>query len=556
MGIMESFGDILILLFCIILLFLGPIGWIIIAVILLLRFSRKSQIRHKENIKELKKVRKELEKQGESVPKISPNKNGEKTEDRKSNKNVGSKKKGFLHYLGWVMGIIFVIGGMTELSKSFVIGLLYILAGLVIIPYINTLLHKKFEINLPVWLRVVLFFVILGFVGNMESSEIVQPTPVIQPSQKQIWIDSQEQVDEKEQETEKVSEEKEIIEKAEEIKEEVIIPKEEEPPEPELLEEEMEEKSKAEIAISNIRKLINRNYIMEYSQCMAWCQELEKLEYEDYPNLNEDDMWDVEFFCKGECRYDTRSRFILIDIYRDDLKMWLEDFEYDIENLGKDITPIETAPKDTTPKIKDEHGKLNVWHFDGVDDRIEMSDEDSLTPQSELSISAWVYISSISWDDRTAIVNKYDAGVGDRAYLLMLGKNRNPDKNSVCLTLSQTKNPYTGKLTCSKTQLSAGKWYHIVATFKANNQVIYINGINEIDDRDTKIADSIPNNNQPLYIGYFKTHEQSENSYFNGYMDEVAIYSKALSQAEVNVLYNDGTSYEHTGDEEGLIVFW
>ncbi|MCK5629234.1 MAG: LamG domain-containing protein [Nanoarchaeota archaeon] len=198
----------------------------------------------------------------------------------------------------------------------------------------------------------------------------------------------------------------------------------------------------------------------------------------------------------------------------------------------------------------------SVLSFDGIDDSITISDTDNLTPPHALSISAWVYINSISWDDRTAIVNKYDAGVGDRAYLLMLGKNRNPDKSSVCLVVSQSKATFNGKITCSNTQLSAGKWYHIVVTFKSNNQVIYINGVKEIDDRDTKIADSIPNNNQPLYIGYFKTHDQSENSYFNGYMNEIAIYNKALSQVEVNVLYNDGASYEHIGDEEGLIVFW
>jgi hypothetical protein len=171
--------------------------------------------------------------------------------------------------------------------------------------------------------------------------------------------------------------------------------------------------------------------------------------------------------------------------------------------------------------------------FDGVGDYVVIADDDSLTPSAGLTISAWIYINAVSWSDRTAIVCKYAYWSPDRSYTLELGKGSNPDKSSVCLTVSATTNPFTGKITCGTTQLQAGQWYHVVGTFEPNHQEIYINGTEETDDTAAKIADSIANNSEPLYIGYNKT----EDDYFNGVIDDVRIYDRALSAEEIWQLY-------------------
>jgi hypothetical protein len=177
--------------------------------------------------------------------------------------------------------------------------------------------------------------------------------------------------------------------------------------------------------------------------------------------------------------------------------------------------------------------------FDGSGDYVLVPDDDSLTPSSELTISSWVYINSISWSDRTAIVNKYDydAGGGDRSYFLQLGKNQDPDVSSVCFQVSSTTSPFTGKVeVCGTTQLQAGQWYHVVVTHETDHEEVWINGVEEIDDTDPSIADSIANNNEPLYIGYHK----DENTYFNGTIDDVRIYDRVLSGGEILQIYGEG----------------
>jgi hypothetical protein len=176
--------------------------------------------------------------------------------------------------------------------------------------------------------------------------------------------------------------------------------------------------------------------------------------------------------------------------------------------------------------------------FDGNGDYVQVPDDNSLTPSDALTISAWIYINEISWSDRTAIVCKYysSGGSKDRAYIVELGKNGEPDNSTVCISVSQTTNPFNGKQTCGTTQLQAGQWYHIATTFEPDHQEVYVDGIEETDDTDTAIADFIANNDQPLYIGFNK----EENTYFDGTIDDVRIYNRALSAGDIWQLYQGG----------------
>jgi len=173
--------------------------------------------------------------------------------------------------------------------------------------------------------------------------------------------------------------------------------------------------------------------------------------------------------------------------------------------------------------------------FDGVDDYVRVADSHSLTPTNEVTVSAWIHIRSVSWSDRTAIVCKY-YWRGDRAYFLGLGKNKDPDKTTVAFVVAET--PHTiGYPRYSTTSLLPGQWYHVAATFEPNHEVIYVNSIKETDDSNLSIPDSIPNNSQPLYIGY---HKDEEDGFFDGIIDEVALWQRALSAEEVGQLYQQG----------------
>jgi len=201
--------------------------------------------------------------------------------------------------------------------------------------------------------------------------------------------------------------------------------------------------------------------------------------------------------------------------------------------------------------------------FDGVDDYVSVSDDDSLTPASALTISSWVYINQISWPDRTAIVCKYY--YGDRGYYLLLGKNLDPDTSTVGMAVAKSPTA-SGYVTHGTAPLQPGQWYHVATTYEPDHMEVYVNGVEEVDNIDAAIPDSIYNNSQPLYIGY----DTDKDAYFDGIIDDVRLYGRVLSAGEIEDLYgqepDDGLvgrwrfdegggsiAYDSAGDNDGTI---
>jgi len=85
------------------------------------------------------------------------------------------------------------------------------------------------------------------------------------------------------------------------------------------------------------------------------------------------------------------------------------------------------------------------------------------------------------------------------------------------------------------TLLSVGVWYHLALTYDVGGSLacIYLNG--EIDTRHSTGGQSVPIGNGYVYIGGL-----SGQQYFDGVVDEVSIYNKALSAAEIRTIYNRG----------------
>ncbi|MBI1908578.1 MAG: laminin G domain-containing protein [Deltaproteobacteria bacterium] len=82
-----------------------------------------------------------------------------------------------------------------------------------------------------------------------------------------------------------------------------------------------------------------------------------------------------------------------------------------------------------------------------------------------------------------------------------------------------------------------GSWYHVVASYDSSSQIVklYVNGLLQ-----TTTQLSGPLNFQ---TGFLIGQDQNLNQWFNGLIDEVAIYNRALSTAEVrnNCQVNDPT---------------
>jgi hypothetical protein len=78
------------------------------------------------------------------------------------------------------------------------------------------------------------------------------------------------------------------------------------------------------------------------------------------------------------------------------------------------------------------------------------------------------------------------------------------------------------------TELPLDEWYHVVATYDTNvGAQVYINGV--MDASNTNL-DGIDTNEMPLLLG---ENPEATGRFFDGMLDEVKIYERALSEDEI-----------------------
>jgi len=82
--------------------------------------------------------------------------------------------------------------------------------------------------------------------------------------------------------------------------------------------------------------------------------------------------------------------------------------------------------------------------------------------------------------------------------------------------------------------INDGNWHHVamVADYTAGQLMTYVDGVNEGNGSLAAINNSLANSFS-LYIGQYN----DESYRFNGTIDEVAIYNRSLSGAEIREMY-------------------
>jgi hypothetical protein len=94
----------------------------------------------------------------------------------------------------------------------------------------------------------------------------------------------------------------------------------------------------------------------------------------------------------------------------------------------------------------------------------------------------------------------------------------------------------------SQSGTSNGTWYHLVLTYSSQDKLrLYRNGVSCLDAYDVGTWSSGTGNN--FNIG---RRAGDPTAYFNGYLDEIGIWNRALSGAEVLQLYNSGNGLAYS----------
>ena len=227
----------------------------------------------------------------------------------------------------------------------------------------------------------------------------------------------------------------------------------------------------------------------------------------------------------GTCSTDSVQPFGVDSAYSSNIALYQLDSDGGTTNNVPDTVGNYNGTASNVTYSTGKYGNAAV--FNGSSSNITTS---GLKGYSKQTWSFWINPDVVN--SRGHLMGTYPSGtIGQGAMYVELQSNGNVEagvRNSSGSTSS----------VITTTPLTASQWHHIVVTSSGSELKLYINNASPITTSATVTTlDSA--NVGSLAIGY----EQRNNTfYFDGDIDQVRIYDKALSSDEVSILYNETAS--------------
>jgi hypothetical protein len=181
----------------------------------------------------------------------------------------------------------------------------------------------------------------------------------------------------------------------------------------------------------------------------------------------------------------------------------------------------------------------SAYTFDGVDDYVDMGNPEELNEDfnNGITLSTWFKFNELPIETGKTVNIISKGGIFGYLPASPFALSFSQADNSLYFDLwdkNEIPEEYTRSgIACSKTDWEVGKWYHVIATWdgttNTNSQKVFIDG--ELIAHRTPIISKLLINSETLFIG------KSGNKYFNGSLDDIRIYERALSTEEVSMLY-------------------
>lgn len=181
----------------------------------------------------------------------------------------------------------------------------------------------------------------------------------------------------------------------------------------------------------------------------------------------------------------------------------------------------------------DRFGNANgAYGFNGSGDVIEVADIDLVDLVSDFSISSWINTSN---SDQAMLLSKHTKGSNyDGSWWLAIGADK-----KIIFQGTRSTGGWGG--VSSTSSISAFTWEHVVFNYQRSTQEwkIFRNGVL---DNSGSFDFAIANNSRSIIIG----NEGNGTQYFNGSIDDIRIYNRVISQAEVHALYTEAAPTTYT----------
>jgi hypothetical protein len=201
--------------------------------------------------------------------------------------------------------------------------------------------------------------------------------------------------------------------------------------------------------------------------------------------------------------------------------------------------------------VGDNHGTLQngatfangvvgqAFSFDGVDDFVSVPHEARQNIREALTIDAWVMQQGRCQRLNCIVLMKEDVaapGENDLRYGLLIFDEGGIAPGRVSLSLNTA---IWEDVVISNTVLQNNVWYHVAGTYDGSSAKIYVNGI--LDNSVEKSGVVLPSTGGAVKIGQESAVEDPAGpEFFNGLIDEVELFNRALSAEEIATLFDAG----------------
>ncbi len=159
--------------------------------------------------------------------------------------------------------------------------------------------------------------------------------------------------------------------------------------------------------------------------------------------------------------------------------------------------------------------------LDGAGDYVDCGNDSVFDITDEITVAAWVNINIVD-EDWQIIVAK-----GDSAWRLSTDQAEYRFHFAIC------GEPWEN-LVSGSTEVNSGEWHHVCGTYDGGMIRLYVDGVL---DANKVCTDEIPTNSYNVYIG---ENSEATGRYWDGLIDDVAIFDHALNTDEINQLRDLG----------------
>jgi len=260
-----------------------------------------------------------------------------------------------------------------------------------------------------------------------------------------------------------------------------------------------------------------------------------------YETLLWDNIDSVTISALDTLECDTEANILISSMNNDQIYYLNRDTVYSerFSSQNSDTTILsEQITANTMLQVLGAHEQDSSICLDGSGTNLRIEHSPTLRPTDGITISAWVWADDLITAPFQEIYRKED---GNDRHLFSFQDGG----STLAFGLQSNNTPYQELDIPIDRSDFEGKWAHVAATYDSTWQKVYING--RLTDSMAMSGKLSAIGTQPAYIGSW----QGTGEFFNGKMDDVTLWDRALSLDEIKDLMSNNVQYS-----EGLIFYF